>query len=478
MVSSASAQGTAFLYQGRLNDGGSPATGSLRPAVRALRRGDEWQCHQSAANQPGRDRGRRHVHAGYRARSLPAPITGCLSACALNADTHRLHPALAAPAGAAGAICRLRHQREQPARQTSGGAVVRHAAGQRVCRLHEHRGSNQRRQLQFNGTFSGNFNGVFTGNGSGLSSLNGSAIASGTRPPTRGSRPMLLCSMPGQTFTGPNQLFRCEQLHELGQQLHRQLFRQRTGAVGSRGRHFRPGLARRRLSADEFQPRHRHTANEREFAGRRHRSRFRRGRRRLAHPHKTPASPFTEISFEREQQFLLVLRQYRQRLRLADNCLFRRRRQNDPARVPAAAAAPTFPRIQEGPWNPSSGTVYRPTSLTSSADGTRLARGDLRRQSRRFHQFRQQLDHHRHQLRQPQLAVHRLPRRTAPNSWPWSTARFIRRPILAALGRCKAILPPRRGIPSPRRRTAPRLAASVYGYYIYTSANSGVYVDA
>ena len=52
MVSSASAQGTAFLYQEPVNDGGSPATCSLRPAVRAsdaVTNGDK----RSPANQPG-----------------------------------------------------------------------------------------------------------------------------------------------------------------------------------------------------------------------------------------------------------------------------------------------------------------------------------------------------------------------------------------------------------------------------------------
>jgi len=201
MVPSSSAQGTAFMYQGRLNDGGSPASGSydLRFALYdAVTNGNAISYPQTNLAVA--------VSSGVFTEVLDfgAVFTGTNYWLSIGVRTN----------GSINAFTSLWPR--QPVLPVPY-AVFANSASNLLGKLATAQLSGTLSSTQLAGTysipvsftntgntFSGAFTGTFTGNGAALTSLNASSLAAGTVADARLSANVPLLNT-NQTFTGTNQ---------------------------------------------------------------------------------------------------------------------------------------------------------------------------------------------------------------------------------------------------------------------------------
>jgi hypothetical protein len=122
-------QGTAFSYQGRLNDTGAPANAAydFRFALYDNVTNGNQLSLLLTNSAVAVSNGLFNVTLDFG----PDVFTGenaWLEIAVRAAGRHQLHHACAAPAGVARALCHFRHRRKQPAGHPFGRATHRHRA--------------------------------------------------------------------------------------------------------------------------------------------------------------------------------------------------------------------------------------------------------------------------------------------------------------------------------------------------------------
>lgn len=195
LTTKVSAQGTAFSYQGRLGDNGSPATGiydfqfGIFNAVTNGSRVSVWQTNSAVPVTNGLFTATLDFGTGiFTGNSRWLDISVRTNGVAAFTTIYPRQPVLPVPyaifANTASNVLGT-----VSASQINGGTTNQIALTNSLN--------------VFAGTFSGTFGGAFSGNGAGLTNLNGSNLASGTVADARLSANVALLNA-NQTFTGTN----------------------------------------------------------------------------------------------------------------------------------------------------------------------------------------------------------------------------------------------------------------------------------